>query len=116
MSLDVYALKTCDTCRKAIKVLSPLYPDLRVIDVREEADLATLLPDWLAQVALETLLNTRSTTWRTLNESEREAAKTREGAIGLLVQYPTLLKRPVIVKGDKVYVGWSGPVQSALGL
>ncbi|WP_019962297.1 ArsC/Spx/MgsR family protein [Woodsholea maritima] len=116
MSVTVYALKTCDTCRKAIKALSPLYPDMRVVDVREEADLASLLPDWLEQVELEVLLNTRSTTWRTLNESDREAANSREGAIGLLVQYPTLLKRPVIVKGDRIYVGWSGPVQSALGL
>jgi arsenate reductase len=44
------------------------------------------------------LINTRSTTWRGLDEAQRGRAETDPAA--LLVENPTLIKRPVIEAGE----------------
>ena len=58
----------------------------------------------------EALLNTRSTTWRGLAEQERAAPP-----LDLIKAHPALMKRPLIVSGDKMYLGWTKDVQAALG-
>lgn len=103
--MQLYGLKTCDTCRKALKALERA----TLVDVRAEG-----VPDAvLAQafdVFAEALLNTRSTTWRGLSEEERAAAP-----LDLLKAHPALMKRPLIVSGDEMYLGWTADVQAALG-
>ena len=116
MPLTVYALKTCDTCRKAIKALTPIHADLVVVDIREEADLAALVPEWLKTVDVETLVNKRSTTWRGLSADDQARVMTPAGATALLLEHPTLVKRPVIVEGSNIWVGWTKAVQSDLGI
>ena len=108
----IYGLKTCDTCKKAIKALAGQAPE--VLDVRADGVPEAVLSEWLDQLGPEVLVNTRSTTWRGLDEATRSQAGTAEGALGLLKEHPTLMKRPVIVTGDAVHVGWSKAVQEAL--
>ncbi|WP_415921050.1 arsenate reductase family protein [Tateyamaria sp. SN6-1] len=104
--MEIYGLKTCDTCRKAIKAL----PQARFVDVRAEG-----VPDDVMQAARaafgDALVNTRSTTWRGLSEIERGAAPE-----ALLADHPTLMKRPLIVDGAAMHLGWTKSVQDALGV
>ena len=66
--MKLYGIKTCDTCRKALKAL----PEAEFVDVRatplERADLERFLEAFGGA-----LVNTRSTTWRGLSEEERAA-------------------------------------------
>ncbi len=116
--LTLYGLKTCDTCRKARAALEAAGHALAVVEIREEADLAAKVPDWLAAVGAGSLLNRRSTSWRSLEESERARAEdgSEDGEVAaLLIAHPTLIKRPVIETEDgAVHVGWTRPVQAAL--
>jgi len=112
--VTLYGLKTCDTCKKALKALEADGRTVTFIDVRAEADLAAKVPVWLDAVGAERLINTRSTTWRGLDEAER--AKAQSDPAGLLCDHPTLIKRPVIEAGDQTHVGWTKDVQAALGL
>ena len=57
------------------------------------------------------LLNTRSTTWRGLSEDERATPP-----LALLAAHPALMKRPLIVDGDQMYLGWDKATQGALGV
>jgi arsenate reductase len=102
--MQLFGLKTCDTCRKAMKAL----PGATVVDVRAEG-----VPDAIMARAYETfgaaLINTRSTTWRGLDAVERE-----KPLLELLAAYPALMKRPLIVAGDEMYLGWGPDVQAAL--
>lgn len=119
MILTVYHLKTCDTCRKAMKAMQAAGHDLSLIDVRADGVPTAELSRIEKAVGWEKLLNTRSTTWRGLGESDKadmNAAK----AIALLTEHPTLIKRPVIIRdaaqGDGlITVGWTKDVQSELG-
>ncbi len=103
--MQLYGLKNCDTCRKAIKAL----PQASFCDVRADG-----VPDEVLQQALETfgtaLVNTRSTTWRGLSEAERA-----HPPLELLKAHPSLMKRPLIVAEDQMYLGWTKEVQAALG-
>lgn len=100
----LYGLKNCDTCRKAMKALK----EINFIDVREKGVPAPVLARAHAQFG-DALLNTRSTTWRALAAAERDAPP-----LDLLVKYPALMKRPLIVAGDQMYLGWGADTQAAL--
>ena len=109
MSVTLYGLKNCDTCKKAMKALEGAGVAMEFIDIRAEADLAVLVPTWLAAVGSATLLTRRSTTWRNLSEAERET-----DPAALLIANPTLVKRPVIETDGAIHVGWSKDTQVAL--
>lgn len=102
--MEVYGIKACDTCRKALKELG----NPKLVDIRQNG-----LPADLLQRAAETfgdaLLNRRSTTWRGLDEEARTRPMT-----ALLREHPLLMKRPLIVAGDDLYLGWTPEVRSAL--
>ena len=112
--IKLYGLKNCDTCKKAMKALDAGGVDYTFVDIRAEADLKTLAPRWIKAVGAGPLVNTRSTTWRGLDDTAR--AKAESDPAGLLAANPTLVKRPVIEFGDQVFGGWTKDAQAALGV
>ncbi|MEO0484663.1 MAG: ArsC/Spx/MgsR family protein [Pseudomonadota bacterium] len=100
--MKLYGIKTCDTCRKARKALS----EAEFVDLRAEP-----LPADVRNAALDqfgaALLNKSSTTWRGLTEEER-AGDPR----ALLAAHPTLMKRPLIVDGATMTIGWKADAQA----
>lgn len=115
MTLTVYHLKTCDTCRKAIKALTAAGHALTLIDVRAEGVPKETLVSFVNALGFETLLNTRSTTWRGLSDTEK-AGVDAEKAIALMGEHPTLIKRPIITDGAKTTVGWKAEMQKVWGV
>lgn len=79
--------------------------EVAFVDIRAEANLPALVPTWLKAVGAEKLVNRRSTTWRGLTTAQ-QAAALGEGAAVLLIENPTLIKRPVIDTGAGIIVGW----------
>ncbi|WP_439141085.1 ArsC/Spx/MgsR family protein [Planktotalea sp.] len=104
--MKLYGLKNCDTCRKALRAL----PDAHLVDVRADGISFELLQAAEAQFGAA-LLNTRSTTWRGLDDSQRARP-----ALELLQEHPALMKRPLIEANGTLYLGWTKDVQAALGL
>ena len=107
--LDVfclYGIKSCDTCRKAMKMLIESGRDVTFRDVREEPLTRETTERFLADFG-EKLINDRSTTWRNLTETEKNHAP-----VDLLVSHPTLMKRPVIEGEDHLTLGWDKTVQA----
>lgn len=112
--LQFYGLKTCDTCRKALKALDAEGVDVAFHDVRAEGIPKQLVEKWTKTAGWEVLLNKSSTTWRELPDKDK-ANLDEKKAIALMTAHPTLIKRPVIEKGaTNVYVGWSGATQKAV--
>lgn len=110
----LYGLKNCDTCKKALKALDAAGRSVDFKDVRADGVAPEDLKQWIDAHGVETMVNTRSTTWRGLDDAARAGASSPEGALALLQDHPALMKRPVIVDGDASYVGWTKDVQAAL--
>ena len=100
--MKLYGIKTCDTCRKARKAL----PAAEFVDLKVEPLPAELLRAALDQFGAA-LLNKCSTTWRGLSEEERSADPR-----ALLIAHPTLMKRPLIVEGATMTIGWKADAQA----
>lgn len=113
MTLTLYGLKNCDTCKKARKALEASGKTLTFVDIRKDADLAKKVPEWLAELGPAALVNKRSTTWRNLPDGDRALIGANQ-AEAVLIENPTLIKRPVIETGGAVCVGWTKAVQDAL--
>ncbi|MEC8796704.1 MAG: ArsC/Spx/MgsR family protein, partial [Pseudomonadota bacterium] len=86
------------------------FPDFKVVDVRADGVERSQLAAFYDRFGAD-LINRRSTTWRGLDEATRA-----KDPVELLAEHPTLMKRPVIVDGDQMYLGWGKDVQSALGI
>ena len=111
MHVAIYALKSCDNSKNAIKALTAAGHQLEIIDVRADGVPESRLVEWLATHGAEIVINRKSTTWRGLDKAARSA-----DPLTLLQAHPTLLKRPVIVADGTSYVGWSKDVQAQFGL
>lgn len=71
------------------------------------------LEAWSKRVGWETLLNTRGNTWRKLSPQQQADLDQRK-AIGLMREYPSLIKRPVLEHGDALLVGFDEQRYAAL--
>ena len=103
--LTVYGIKQSDTCRKALKWLAAQGTEHQFHDFRIDGLQADMLEDWLNSSFADKLVNRRSTTWRQLSDEQRQAEG--KGLQELLLQQPTLIKRPVFVTDEIVAVGFN---------
>ncbi|MFY2824681.1 ArsC/Spx/MgsR family protein [Ruegeria sp. MALMAid1280] len=104
--MRLFGLKTCDACRKALKSL----PDAEFADVRSDGVPESVLARAFDAFG-EALLNTRSTTWRGLDDAERARP-----VLELLADHPTLMKRPLIEHNGTLYLGWTAETKQGLGV
>lgn len=112
--IDIYGIGNCDTCRKARQWFDQSGRSYRWHDLRTEGIDESRLRNWIDAAGVEALVNRRSTTWRSLDDSERERAMDESAAPALLVGHPTLIKRPVFELADAVLVGFNESVKRAL--
>jgi len=111
--LKVFALKNCDTCKKALAWLSGRDAAFDVHDVRADGLTSNDVRPIVEALGWEAAVNRRSTTWRNLGDADK-ADLSNEKAVDLIVQNPTLMKRPVYVSGDTTLVGFNADVQEQL--
>lgn len=98
--LHVYGIRHCDTVRAALNWLDARNVPHSFHDFRKDGLDEAELRRWLASDHAELLLNRRSATWRGLNDEQKVAAG--EDPAPLLLEHPTLIKRPVITDGESV--------------
>lgn len=117
MTVTVYGIPNCDQIRKTRQWLAEHGIDHHFHDYRRDGLDRELLAGWVAAVGHDTLLNRRGTTWRALDEADRQAATDPGKAIALMLAQPALIKRPVIRLDDTgaLLVGFSASaLQQAL--
>ena len=112
MPLTFYGLKSCDSCRAALKALAGAGIEVDHRDVRDDGVPAETLRQAIERHGADKVINRRSTTWRELDETTRQGEP-----VALLQAHPSLMKRPLIVQADgDSSVGWNVAARNALGL
>ncbi|OOF79355.1 ArsC family reductase [Rodentibacter caecimuris] len=104
--ITVYGIKNCDTVKKALKWLADHNIEHKLHDYRIDGLDTAFLQQAEAQFGWENLVNKRSTTWRNLDEEiKKNLSKTT--ALSVLVDNPTLIKRPIIMQDNKTLIGFN---------
>ena len=91
----IYGIKNCDTMKKAFAWLDQQGVAYRFHDYKKSGIDAARLHAWSEAVGWKTLVNTRGTTWRKL-PPERQEFSTQSAAVYLMVEFPSLIRRPVV--------------------
>ena len=93
--------------KKAMNWLSLHEVKYQFHDYKKEGVNEIWLKAWCKLVPWDTLLNNHGTSWRKLSDDER-ANVVKEKACTLMKQYPSLIKRPILIDDSgQVYVGFS---------
>lgn len=111
--VTLYGIRGCDTCRRAKCWLEKRNVEFRFVDIRRESLDASQIERWQSQVGWQPLINKKSITWRKIPEFDRINLQA-ENARDLILAYPTVMKRPVLVLGDKSVLGFDERVYAEL--
>ncbi|EKT63616.1 ArsC family reductase [Providencia burhodogranariea] len=104
----MYGIKNCDTIKKARRYLEDNDVSYQFHDYRVDGLDDALLSTFISQLGWEVLVNKRGTTWRKLNDEEKNAVVDAASAKKVLLAEPAMIKRPVLVSADNRYlVGFS---------
>ena len=107
MTITLYGIPNCDTVKKARAWLQANGSDVQFVDFKKGGVPPQRLDAWLVSVGWETLLNRKGTTWRKLDDGVRTAVVDAASARRLMIDQPSLIKRPVVEWGDaRISVGF----------
>jgi len=115
-TITLYGIPNCDSVKKARRWLEQSNQPYQFHDVKKDGCETSLIAHWIDQHAETSLINKRSTTWKSLDDSQRTHIETALASASsdkrlnqlsneaqkiitqVLANNPTLIKRPVLIK------------------
>lgn len=114
MSIKVYQYSKCSTCRKALKWLDAQRVSYQAVDIvtvpPKKAELARALK---SGVPLKKLFNTSGQSYRDGGWGQKLATVSEAQALDALASDGKLVKRPFILSGERVLVGFDEDAYAA---
>lgn len=105
MAVTIYGIVNCDTMKKARAWLAEHGVAHRFHDYKKDGIDRDRLQQWCAFVSWETLLNRAGTTFRKLPDADKASLNAAK-AVKLMLEQPSMIKRPVLDIDGKVVVGF----------
>lgn len=103
--ITLYGIKNCDTVKKSRRWLEDHGVEYQFHDFRQDGLDKKQLTSWVEKLGWEVIVNKRSTTWRNLSDKEKDISSNSQ-AIKLLLENPTLIKRPIVQSKSALLVGF----------
>lgn len=113
MKTVIYGIPNCDAMKKARAWLESHGIAYEFHDYKKAGIERSKLEAWLKAVGWEVLLNRAGTTFRKLPESARSGL-TEAKATRLMLEQPSMIKRPVLERGKTLLVGFNPEKYAAL--
>ena len=108
MTITLYGISTCDTCKRAIKDLEAAGRSVTFRDIRKDplsdAEIATIVGEFGDRA-----VNKQSTSYRAFSAFLRESDPEEQ-----IKAQPTVMKRPVIQADGAWSLGWDDAVLEKL--
>jgi len=105
MPVTLYGIRNCDTMKKAFAWLQDYGVDHAFHDYKKQGVTRGALQRWCAAAGWEKVLNRAGTTYRKLPD-EAKADLDEAKAVALMLEQPSMIKRPVLETGDTVEIGF----------
>lgn len=102
----IYGIPNCDTIKKTIDWFKKQQIDFEFHNYKKDGIEESKLKLWCAQVGWEILLNKKGTTWKKVADEFANKKLTEKLAIKLMLEYNSMIKRPVIETGKEIIVGF----------
>lgn len=106
MRITIYGIRNCDTMKKARAWLEAHGVAYEFHDYKTSGIDRATLEKWAKSVGWEVLLNRAGTTFRKLPDDAKQNIDERK-AIKLMIEQPSMIKRPVLERGRTLLVGFS---------
>ena len=103
--VNIYGIKNCTTMKKAFDWLDEHGVEYTFHDYKKDGVDRSRLNLWCKHLGWKTLVNTKGPTWRKLTP-EQQNITTQGQAVTLMVENPSLIKRPVVETGTQLLVGF----------
>jgi Spx/MgsR family transcriptional regulator len=113
--MKVYGIVNCNTVKAARAWLDRRRLAYDFVDFKKTPPTAALLERWCEAFGWETVLNRRGTTWRMLSPAQQAKVKDQKSAIALMLEKPTVIKRPIIDDGAPRAIGFNEADYAKLG-
>ena len=105
--LKLFGIKNCNTVKKAIDWMNIANISFEFMDVKKNSLNMDILNDWVQNLpensSWESLINKSGITWRKLDDVQKESAANLKGALALILEKPSVMKRPVIADDKKIF-------------
>lgn len=112
--MKLYGIPNCNTVKKAREWLSQQQIDVPFHDFKKQGVDAALLQQWLPQVGRDKLINRQGTTWRQLPDEVKASITDDAAAIRLMLDKPSVIKRPVLDIDGKITLGFDAAIYESL--
>ncbi|MCT8970935.1 ArsC family reductase [Microbaculum marinisediminis] len=113
MSVTIYGIRNCDTMKKAFAWLDGHGVAYAFHDYKKEGVTPEALRRWCAAAGWEKVLNKAGTTFRKLPD-DAKAGLDEARAVALMLDQPSMIKRPVLEAGETVEIGFKPERYAAL--
>jgi Spx/MgsR family transcriptional regulator len=104
--IKLYGIPNCDTMKKARRWLEEHAIEYAFHDYKKAGIDEKKLRGWVKQAGWETLLNRRGMMWRKLDDKVKSSID-EALAIQLMLETPSIIKRPVMEWGKSLHVGFT---------
>ena len=105
--LTVYGISNCDTIKKTLTWLKANQMEFLFHDYKKQGISRETIENWLSQTDWTKLVNKAGTTFKALSDEQKAAIVDSQSALELMLEKPSLIKRPVIENSGKIVkIGW----------
>jgi arsenate reductase len=111
--VTLYGIPNCDTMKKARNWLADQGIPYHFHDYKKDGLDKTLLLGWIQELGWEALLNRRGMMWRKLDAATK-ADLDQPRAIEIMLQTPSIIKRPLLDTGESRHLGFSDSQYQAI--
>jgi arsenate reductase len=103
----VYGIPNCDMIKKTRDWLNAHSVIYAFHNYKKEGISKTKLTEWCNNIGYEVLLNKKSTTWKNLSAGQQKSCASQTGAIKIMMENNSIIKRPVIETDKVILVGYN---------
>lgn len=105
-TIQIFGISNCDSMKKARSWLTEHNVEYEFHDYKKAGIDKDTLRNWISAVGWELLVNRRGTTWRKVPQVTKDSID-ENTAIQLMMENTSIIKRPVLIMGDHVEVGFN---------